>query len=343
MLSRVSTSASMYRVVTEWVHSPLLAGNPAGEDPIRPITVFLPAEAHDPGRRFPVLYCLAPWTNAGRLQMQWEPFRESLPDRLQRLMSSGALKPCIVVCPDLYTSFGGSQYINSSFLGPQGDHLVHELIPHIEAHYPVLSGPLARAVLGRSSGGFGALRLAMDYPGTFAAVACHSGDLGFDLLYRRDLVDFCYALARYSGNVQAYLAATRKLPKLDGKQVHTMMLMGMAASYSPDLEQPHGFRLPIDPLTGAMDEEVWGQWLAHDPLVRIDHKADALRQLKYLYLDCGNRDQYHLQFGARQFQRKLAQYHVPHQAFEFDDNHSGTSYRYDVSLPLLSQSLLHEA
>ncbi len=342
MLTRIPAPHAPYRVVTEWVESSLLKGNPAGEEARRPLTVFLPPEAVDSSRRFPVFYCLAPWTSAGRQQMGWEAFREELPARLSRLMQSGALKPCVVVCPDLFTRFGGSQYINSSYLGPHGDHLVKELIPYIEQHFPVLPGAASRAVFGRSSGGFGALRLAMDYPGTFAAVACHSGDMGFDLLYRRDLVEFCYALARYSGQVEPYLKAVEKLPKLNGKDIHIMMLMGMAASYSPDPLEVPGFRLPIHPLTGKIDEAVWQQWLRHDPVELAEVKADALRQLRYLYIDCGNRDQYHLHFGARQLVEKLKSLGVPHQHFEFDDNHSGTSYRYDVSLPLLSQALAHE-
>jgi enterochelin esterase-like enzyme len=345
LLTRVRTQKPKYQLVTEWVESVALAGNPAAVDSLRPVTVFIPGVAEDQAqRRFPVLYCLAPWTSAGRQQMDWEPFKESLPDRLQRLMDAGALKPCIVVCPDLYTAFGGSQYINSSYLGAHADHIVQEVIPFIEAHYPVLPGAASRAVFGRSSGGFGALRLAFDSPGTFAALACHSGDMGFDLLYRRDLVDLCYALARHSGSVPAYLQALRKGTKIAGKDIHILMLLGMAASYSPDLNRAEGFRLPIDPITGAIDEAIWQQWMAHDPVQIIEQSAgqEALQQLKYLYLDCGNKDQYHLHFGMRQFKRKLEGKGIHHQIFEFDDNHSGTSYRYDVSLPLLSQALVHE-
>ncbi len=208
----------------------------------------------------------------------------------------------------------------------------------------MLPGAASRAVFGRSSGGFGALRLGLDFPGTFAAIACHSGDMGFDLLYRRDLVDLCYALARHSGSVSSYLQALRKAPKIGGKDVHILMLLGMAASYSPDPAAADGFRLPIDPFTGAIDEGVWKQWLAHDPVHLIEQvdKREALMLVKYLYLDCGNKDQYHLHFGMRQLKQKLAGKGIHHQVFEFDDNHSGTSYRYDVSLPLLSQALVHE-
>lgn len=341
MLTRLSEPKALYQVKMEWIESPLLKNNPAGEDHRRPLTVIVPEGPSD--HRYPVYYCLAPWTSAGRTQAQWEPFKEALHDRVSRLTASGAIKPGIFVCPDLFTSFGGSQYINSDYVGPHGDHLVHELIPYIEAHYPALPGAASRAVFGRSSGGFGALRLAMDYPGSFAAVACHSGDMGFDLLYRRDLVDICYALARYSGDPEAYRAAVRSLPKLGGKDIHYLMLLGMAAFYSP--KGKSGYELPIDYYSGELKLDVWERWAAHDPVRLVDSEKvkESLKKLSLLYIDCGNRDQYHLHFGARQLRKKLENYGISHKAFEFDDNHSGTAYRYDVSLPLIDEVLRHQA
>lgn len=341
MLTRLPEAKSLYQVKMEWIESPILKDNPAGEEAKRPLTVIVPDGPSD--RLYPVYYCLAPWTSAGRTQTHWEPFKENLLDRVERLTASGQIKPAIFVCPDLFTSFGGSQYINSEYVGRHGDHLIHELIPYIEAHYPVIKGAASRAVFGRSSGGFGALRLAMDYPGSFAGVACHSGDMGFELLYRRDLVEFCYALARYSGDPEAYLAALKKLPKIGGKDVHTLMLIGMAAFYSPKGQS--GYDLPIDPFTGELKLDVWARWSAHDPVEMIDDPEvqAALKKLAVLYIDCGNRDQYHLHFGARQLRKKLTGYAIAHKGFEFDDNHSGTAYRYDVSLPLINEVLRHQA
>ncbi len=117
MLTRIQDTKPKYRLVTEWVQSAVLKGNPAGMDPRRPVTVFIPGAAEaDPQRRFPVLYGLAPWTSAGRQQMAWEPFKESLPDRLQRLMDDGALQPCIVVCPDLIRISVGASISTRAFL-----------------------------------------------------------------------------------------------------------------------------------------------------------------------------------------------------------------------------------
>lgn len=344
MLSSIERPEGSYLVRSEYVKSSILDGNRAGEDPRRQLTILLPPEAEKAQnqRRYPVLYALASWLGAGRQMAQWEPFRESLPERLYRLTRAGLMKPCIVVCPDLFTSFGGSQYINSSFLGRHADHIVEELIPYVEANYPVIPGSQSRGVFGRSSGGFGAIRFGLDFPGTFAAVACHAGDMGFELLYKRDLVDICYALARYSGQVRPYLEFLRKQPKLSGKDTHVLMLLGMAASYSPEPGHPDGFRLPIDPLTGKIEEDVWQRWLAHDPLHRAQKDPRGLRELNCLYLDCGNKDQYHLQFGMRQMKEILEAQQIKAQISEFDDNHSGTSYRFDLSLPLIAEALKHE-
>lgn len=307
-------------------------------DTKRPLTVFLPgACARDQKLRLPVLYVLAPWTNAGRAQFEWRPFRESLPERLDRLIESQKIPPCLVVAPDLYTSFGGSQFIDSDFLGHHASHIVKEVVPFVEKTLPALTGAKHRGVMGRSSGGFGALRLAMDFPGEFNAVASHSGDLGFEWVYRRELIGLAQGLQRYQGNVSQFLQYCWQSLKLSGHETHLLMLLGMGASYSPALTSPDGFELPIDCQTGALRPEVWKLWDAHDPVQRIEqkHQELGLRQLGCLYLDCGFKDQYYLHFGARQFSQRLKNKGISHTYEEFDDNHSGTEYRFDRSLPLM--------
>lgn len=327
-------------VVKRFVKSKLLANARSGMDPIRPLSVFVPEEAKlDPARRFPVLYCLAPWTSAGRSQFEWQAFKESLQDRLLRLIQSETIPPCVVVAPDLYTEFGGSQYINSSFLGDHASHIVDEVIPYVEAHFPVQPGAQHRGVFGRSSGGYGALRLAMDFPGVFNAVGCHSGDLGFEWVYRRELIELSNGLKRYDYDVTKFLDYCRTAVKLSGFEIHLLMLIGMAATYSPNVASPLGFDLPLELKSGRLLEDVWAKWVQHDPLHRCETHQDGLKKLGMLYIECGNRDQYNLQYGSRQLADKLKNLGVAHTYLEFDDNHSGTSYRYDVSLPLMLRAL----
>lgn len=342
MLSLIKAEQAQSQIVEQTVHSELLAQSPSALPADRPLRVYVPKAASlDTQARFPVLYCLAPWTSAGRSQFSWQPFKEGLQERLDRLIEAEQIPPVVVVCPDLFTYFGGSQYINSEFLGPHGDFLVNELIPYVESSFPVRPGSEWRGVFGRSSGGYGALRLAIDYPGQFAAIASHSADLGFDTVFRRDLIDLCNGLVRYIDDLEAYISQCRQAHKLAGRDVHLMMLLGLAASYSPNPRKPEGFDLPIDLKSGRLIESVWRRWLAHDPVEMIETRQaqDALKKLRCFYLECGNRDQFNLHFGARQLREKLDRFDINHIYREFDDNHSGTAYRYDVSLPLLCAAL----
>src|SRR5262249_9759033 len=85
--------------------------------------------------------------------------------------------------------------------------------------------------------------------------------------------------------------------------------------------------------------EVFSRWLAFDPARRVASHAAALHALKLLFLDCGTRDEYHLQFGARQFVRACRELGVPVEHEEYDDTHLGTSYRLDVSIPRILRAL----
>lgn len=311
----------------------------AGYSYARPHTAYIPSEALS-GKQLPTIYLLASWLGAGRSMFNWEPFREDLGARIGRLIAAGSMPPCVVVCPDLYIDLGGSQYINSSFIGNHADHIVSELIPYVENHFPVLKGSNHRAIAGRSSGGFGALRFGMDYPSVFSAVACHAGDMGFEWVYRRSLIDLCVALAKYKDPMN-YLSELKKQKKLSGFDTHILMMLGMCGFYSPNTNTELGFDLPIDIQYGKILEDTWNRWLEHDPVQRIEQKKtqDNLGNLKKLFIDCGNRDQYFLQYGSRQLVKKLKSAGVQHTYSEFDDNHSGTGYRYDESLPLLATAI----
>jgi hypothetical protein len=51
-----------------------------------------------------------------------------------------------------------------------------------------------------------------------------------------------------------------------------------------------------------------------------------------IYLDCGNRDQYYLHFGARLLSRRLTSLGIRHEHYEYDDDHLYVNYRYVESL-----------
>ncbi|MGC2414785.1 MAG: hypothetical protein WA459_19075 [Stellaceae bacterium] len=79
--------------------------------------------------------------------------------------------------------------------------------------------------------------------------------------------------------------------------------------------------------------------MRQDPVVAIETHADNLRSLKALYIDCGEKDQFNLLYGARRFVRRLNELGIAHRYEEFSDNHTSVDYRMDESLPFLAQAL----
>ena len=115
--------------------------------------------------------------------------------------------------------------------------------------------------------------------------------------------------------------------------------LAMAASYDADPTQFLGIRLPVTFDTCEVIEERWANWLRQDPAVAIETQASNLRRLKALYIDCGEKDQFNLLYGARRFVRRLNELGIAHRYEEFPDNHTGVDYRMDESLPFLAEAL----
>ena len=327
------------RIVIEAFESAVLKGNGAGDPHVRRVPVYLPPSYDtQPERRYPVVYVLTGFMGRGRMLLNDNAWSPSLDERFDALVARGC-EEMILVMPDCFTRFGGSQYLNSTATGRYQDHLIHELVPNIDATYRSLATRDHRGVTGKSSGGYGALILGLKHPGTFGAVACHSGDIGFDYCYRPDLPKFAAAMHR-AGGVAAWMKQFETSVQKKHDDLTVLNMLAMAACYSPNPATiPFGIDFPIDPATARWREEVWQRWLEHDPLALVERHYDALRSLRLLYIDCGVRDEWNLHLGARLFVERLKQFRVAHEHHEYDDGHMGVSYRYDVSLPKLGVAL----
>jgi enterochelin esterase family protein len=318
--------------------SSVLKGNPAGDPHVRRVPVWLPPSyEHEPARRYPVVFVLTGFTGRGRMLLNDNPWSPSLDDRLDALVAAGCGE-MIVVMPDAFTRYGGSQYLNSAATGRYADHLVDELVPWVDATFRTRPGRDHRGVVGKSSGGFGAITFGLSRPDIFGALACHSGDMYFEYCYRPDIPKTC-SVIQESGGTRAFLERFERKPQKGKDDFLALNILGMAAAYSPDPAAELGIGLPFDLASGEFREDVWARWLAHDPLLRIPACEAALRSLRLLYLDCGIRDEFHLHHGARLFVRELEARGIAHQYETFDDGHMNVSYRYDVSLPILARAL----
>ncbi len=317
------------------INSELLRGNALGDPSQRKVSVYLPA-GYDENKAYPVMYYLAAYTNSGLGVTSWRNFGESIPERLDRLIAKEKIGPVVMIFPDCFTSLGGNQYLDSPAVGLYASHIHDELIPLVESQLAVKAGAEHRAVLGKSSGGFAAMRFAMDFPGQWGSIANHSGDAGFDILYRRDFPLVADVLADFNGDINKFVKRFWQAKKIMGSHILALMHICLAATYDPQTE---AIRLPFDLQTCALDETAWSNWLAHDPVERVADSLLGLQALKGLYMDCGFRDQYFIHYGMRELAHRLEKHQIKHIYEEFNGTHSGIDYRLDESLPFLYEKI----
>ena len=320
------------------IASEALKTNMLGDPTLRAVTVYVP-NGHD-GAGLPLLVDLVGFTGSGFSHTNWKNFGENLPERLDRLIAAGELPPVVVAFPDCFTRLGGNQYINSAALGNWEDFLIEEMLPAVETRFGC-GGKGRRGLFGKSSGGYGSIIHAMRRADVWDAAACLSGDMAFELAYLMDMPMVLRALAKKDMSIERFLTDFEANPKPEGKDIHILMSLAMAATYDPDPEAYLGIRLPVDTETCEVIESRWANWLDWDPVLLADRSETVanLKSLKALWLECGTEDQYNLLYGARRLHKKLDAAGVAHTYEEFPDNHSGVDYRMDRCLPFLAKAL----
>jgi S-formylglutathione hydrolase FrmB len=315
--------------------SSLLAGNPLADPTLREVGVYLPPGYDESTRRYPVVFVLPGFTGTGMQLVARGGWTEPLDHRMNRLIDSERALPAILVLPDCFTRFGGSQYTDSPALGRYASYVCDELVAWVDQRFRTIPKREARAVIGKSSGGYGALHLAMTRPDVWSAAASHAGDCAFELSYRRELPTTAALLDRVGG-VDAFLTRFAVSQNKSSHDIEALSIICCAAAWSPN---GTSFDLPMDLRTGALEPAVWERWLANDPIHRVDKAADALRSLSVLFLDAGKSDEYALQLGARQLSLALTRANVRHLHEEFEGGHRHTQHRYERSLELMTRHL----
>lgn len=327
-----------YRLLS--VESQILRDNWLGDPTSRQLPVYLPPQYdREPQRRFPVAFSLAGYGGWGAQRLAEKSFEEPLHEQLDRWMESGQIEPMIIAFPDCFTSFGGSQYRNSAVCGNYLDHLALELVGLVDRELRTLADRDHRAVMGHSSGGYGALHAAMERPEVFGHACSTAGDGYFAMTY---LLDFGKALQQFHrfGGPAAFARQFLAKRVRGGNEFGAMSILGYAQAYSPDREVPEVFcQLPFDLQTGELRPEIWQQWLACDPLNMVEAKAEALRSLHTLYLDAGTSDEWCLDVATRAMSARLQRLGVAHVHEEFEGGHMNCGWRIEFSLGQISAGL----
>jgi hypothetical protein len=338
-VSRPWDGALAGRIDEHVMTSAALAGNPLGDPSERPLWVYVPPGYDDTDHALPSVYVIQGYTGFVSMWANREAFRRPFPVAADAMFASGQAPPCIVVWVDAWTTYGGSQFVDSRGTGNYHTYLCDDVVPFVDARYRTLDGPAHRGIQGKSSGGFGAMITPMLRPDLFGGFATHAGDALYESCYIPEFAKAARALRAWDADIGAWWKDFRSRPAFTKSEDHVLLMMlGVSACFSA---RPDGTpELPFDPVTGRLRPEVWERWLAWDPVRMVPRHADALRTLRAVWIDAGTRDEWYLDLGAAAFRQALEDIGVTDVRFElFDATHGGIGWRYPLSLAFLAQRL----
>jgi hypothetical protein len=313
------------------VESELLADNPLGDPARRPLYVYRPPGVElDHPRGLPVVYVIQGYTGQLDMWLNRTALELSMVERLDAMFAAGDCPDALVVFVDCWTSYGGSQFLNSLALGRYQDYLCDEVVAFVDERYPALADRESRGLSGKSSGGYGAMVVPMLRPDVFGALASHAGDALFEACY---IPEFPLVARRlrddFDGSYEVFFERLARTDHMEWeKWGPTLEMYGYAAAYSPDPASPGKALLPFDIATARLHDDVWVQWLDKDPVRMARAHGDALRSMRRVYLDAGRKDEYFLDLGATAFAAELDALGVAHTLELFDAKHGGIAYRY---------------
>jgi S-formylglutathione hydrolase FrmB len=332
------------RIDRRTIVSTVLRDNPLGDPHERPLLVHVPPGYDDePGRRYPTIFWLPGYTGHVGMAFNRAPLRQAYPELIDAVFAGGDVPPAIVVYFDAWTSLGGSQHLDSPATGRYHTYLCEEVVPWVDANYRTIPDRDHRAIAGKSTGGYAAMVTPLMRPDLFGALATHAGDALFETGYRAELPQrFRMLRTEYAGSYDKFLADLRsRLVGTKPSDLELLEVYAYAAAYSAD--EDGTVRLPFDEI-GAIVPEVWQRWLAWDPVVMAAQPeyAEALGSMRALWIEAGNRDEYHLDAGAAAFRRAASAAGVPDNRIHFelfDGGHGGIEYRYPLAISWLSRML----
>ncbi|HEY3734865.1 MAG TPA: alpha/beta hydrolase-fold protein [Streptosporangiaceae bacterium] len=330
------------RIDEHVITSELLRGNPLGDPHERPVLVYLPPGYDDESeRRYPSVYVIQGYTGQVTMWRNRNAYRQPFPEAADAVFASGEAPSAILVYVDAWTKFGGSQFVDSPGTGKYHSYLCDEIVPWVDARYRTMPDAAHRAIMGKSSGGFGAMITPMLRPDLFGALATHAGDSQYETSYIPDMAKGVRFLRGYGGDIWKWWDDFNSRVSFTKEEDMTLvMLLGVAACFSAN--EDGTVELPMDPQSGALRPQAWQRWLDWDPVRMVPKYADALKTVHSMWIDAGVRDEWFLDLGATAFRAALLEAGIAEDVIRFelfDATHMAIDYRYPMSLAWLCQRM----
>ncbi len=319
------------------VESKVLKNNALKDPTARDLIVYIPESYRSSNSSgYPVVFLLPSWGNNNYSINNKDPFSPTIYERLEKLVEQKNCGEMVIAVPNCFNKLGGSQYLNSPAIGNYKDYFIEEIVPLIDLEYNISN----RAILGKSSGGYGAITIGMEHPNLFKAISAHSFDSAFEYCYLPDFPIAFKTLKKAGGPKNWLTNFWNKENKHEKNDFITLNILSMAAHYSPNSHnQEMHIELPFNMDSGDLIDDIWCLWKKRDPLNMIDKYKENLKKVNLLYFDCGIHDEFNLFIGAKAFSEKCKKFGIDHEYLEYDGGHFNTSFRYDISLTKIFNSL----
>ena len=293
--------------------------------PARKVAVYLPP-GYDIlnliGPRYPTLYLLPGFNGEPSFGFEYgnETYylAASIAKIADRLIASGEIKPMFIVMPDASIPYGGSFYANSTLAGKWEDMMSAELVRKIDredgvgAGLRTLTAKESRAIGGHSSGGYGAIRIAMSNDSLFNSVSAIDAPLDFD------------GSGSFGGIKQffsSYLSESGITTEAQYQDTDTAgfrsqpyktLLYSMAATFSPAPRTGQTgtlgslrINLPFD-YQGNRVDSIWNKWMANDLYGWLDTTTYRnVLENQHLYFETSDNDIYKFNTQTQLFMEKL--------------------------------------
>lgn len=297
-------------VIHERFLAPSIVGNPAGEDAMRRLTIYLPPGYYQSKQHYPVIYFLHGMYGEDSATMD----DLEINNLLDTAINSKHIKPVIFVLPNSFTKYKGSFYTNSILTGKWADYIARDVINYIDKNYRTIANKESRGICGASMGGNGALKMGMLYPDVFSCIYANTP-----------------ATLNWSDGINTSLEAFRIISEARNdsdifNNVSATIMVDLARTYSPDLNKPPFYAdMPAYYIADNLiiDTSVVNKWTQNFATSMIDSHLTALRSLKAIKIDWGRNDAgRHVPVTCLQFSKKLEWYGINHFAEEYLGGHA---------------------
>lgn len=321
-----------FDVQTLILNSRLLKGNPLGDLSKRHNFVLCPKKG---GGKLPVIFILPSFTGGAMKAFHENIFQENVTQTIDLLTSRKKAPRCLYVFVDASTSLGGSQFLDSSATGAYESYIIKELVPLVKKTYSC-RGSEFWAVVGSSSGGYGALHLWSLYPHIFGWAGALSPDSLFEMSLLPDLIKSLPYVGSLKNSKESRNFIRADKTQSLGCWHEIANALCMSACYAPSSKKGEFF-FPLDKKTGKLKNDIWKKFKKKDPIHFLPERKKHLNKAKGFYLGAGKCDEYSLQYGAVQIEKILKDIGVKGECIEFEGGHSGLSKRFPLVWNWLSK------